>query len=299
MFGFGSADSRATRRRPSAAPATLNQNLSRVLLVLLAIGAVLAVDAVLIEPGRLVVHREALTLRAWPEPIRGLRVAFVSDLHVGSPHWGVESLHGLVDRVNSLEPELILLGGDFVIDDVPFGTLVSAEVIAAELGRLRAPLGVISVIGNHDYWNQEQRVRAHLEQHGIVVLEDEVRRVSARGTSFCVLGLRDQYERARSAAQELALAPPGEPLLVLTHEPDMFADFDERALLTLAGHTHGGQVNLPLLGRLVVPSQYGQRFAAGHIVENGRQLFVTTGVGTSILPVRFRVPPEIALLTLR
>jgi predicted MPP superfamily phosphohydrolase len=74
---------------------------------------------------------------------------------------------------------------------------------------------------------------------------------------------------------------------------------DERATLTLAGHTHGGQVDLPLLGRRVVPSRFGSRYAAGHIVEGGRHLFVTTGVGTSIVPVRFGVPPEIALLTLR
>jgi predicted MPP superfamily phosphohydrolase len=72
-----------------------------------------------------------------------------------------------------------------------------------------------------------------------------------------------------------------------------------RALsLTLAGHTHGGQVNLPLFGRPIVPSSFGQRYAAGHIVERGRHLFVTTGLGTSIVPVRFRVRPSIALLTL-
>ncbi|HET7540541.1 MAG TPA: metallophosphoesterase, partial [Polyangiaceae bacterium] len=95
------------------------------------------------------------------------------------------------------------------------------------------------------------------------------------------------------------LALPGMPLIVLLHEPDLFANFDSRATLTLAGHTHGGQVDLPFLGRRIVPSRYGARYAAGHIVENGRHLFVTTGVGTSIIPVRFRVPPEIALLTLR
>ena len=79
----------------------------------------------------------------------------------------------------------------------------------------------------------------------------------------------------------------------------MFAELDQRALLTLAGHTHGGQVDIPLLGRRVVPSRFGARYAAGEVVEDGRMLFVTTGVGTSIMPVRFRVPPEIALLTLR
>jgi len=86
--------------------------------------------------------------------------------------------------------------------------------------------------------------------------------------------------------------------LVLSHEPDVFPQIDERASLTLAGHTHGGQVCLPLVGCPIVPSDYGQRFVSGHIVEHGRHLFVTTGVGTSIIAVRFGVPPEIAILSL-
>jgi predicted MPP superfamily phosphohydrolase len=85
---------------------------------------------------------------------------------------------------------------------------------------------------------------------------------------------------------------------VLTHNPDVFPEIPDRISLTLAGHTHGGQVNLPIIGRLVVPSQFGQRYAYGLVEENGRKLFVTSGIGTSILPVRFRVPPEVALLTL-
>lgn len=86
-------------------------------------------------------------------------------------------------------------------------------------------------------------------------------------------------------------------MIVITHNPDLFPHMPVRVLLTLAAHTHGGQVNLPFLGRLIVPSQYGERYAIGHVRENGRDLFVTPGLGTSILPVRFRVPPEVSLLT--
>lgn len=299
----GEGESRATRRRARSAPATqtkLAARLTRVLLVLTALVVGLGTWVSWIEPSRLVVNRQELRLPGWPKELGGLRVAFLSDLHVGSPHWGIESLRALVTRVNEERPDLILLGGDYVIDDVPFGQIVPAEQIAIELERLSAPLGVIAVLGNHDYWNEEtQHVRRHFEAHGIVVLDDEVRRIDTRGSTFAVLGLRDEYQRKRTASEELALAAPGLPLIVLTHEPDIFADLDERATLTLAGHTHGGQVNLPFLGRRVVPSRFGQRFAAGHVVEDGRHLFVTSGIGTSILPVRFRVPPEIALLTLR
>lgn len=259
----------------------------------------LLVDAFWIEPARLVVNARELTIPNWPEPLSGLRVALVSDLHIGSPHWDIEALRKLVARVNAEHPDLVLLAGDYLINDIAFGQPVSVLAIARELALLRAPLGVLSVLGNHDWWNDGARVRAEFEANGLRVLDDEAVSLVHHGVRFCVLGLRDQYVRQRSAAGELSLATPGLPLLVLMHEPDLFAELDERPSLVLAGHTHGGQVRLPLIGRAIVPSRYGQRYAAGHIVEQGRHLFVTTGVGTSIFPVRFRVPPEIALLTLR
>jgi uncharacterized protein len=273
--------------------------LRRVVVLAVVFGIALGVDALFVEPARLVVNRQELKLPNWPAEMSGMRVAFLSDLHVGSPHWGLPRLHELVQRVNAEQPDLILLGGDYLINGVWFGNHVDAEPIALELGQLHAPLGVFAVLGNHDWWNDGPKVRAAFEAHGVTVLDDEVRRIHFKGKSVCLLGVRDETERQRSAQKELELALPGMPLLVLMHEPDLFDDFDDRATLTLAGHTHGGQVDLPVLGRRVVPSRFGPRYAAGHIVENGRHLFVTTGVGTSIIPVRFRVPPEIALLTLR
>ena len=271
----------------------------RALFLLALLGIAFGVDAFFVEPARLVVNRQELRLPHWPAELSGVRVALISDLHVGSPHWGLPRLRELVSRVNAEHPDLILLGGDYLINDIWFGTRVEADAIGLELGQLRAPLGVFAVLGNHDWWNNGQKVRAAFEAHGVTVLDDEVRRIHHRGKNFCLLGLRDETQRLRSAQKELELSLPGMPLLVLTHEPDIFADLDERATLTLAGHTHGGQVDLPLLGRRVVPSRFGSRYAAGHIVEGGRHLFVTTGVGTSIVPIRFGVPPEIALLTLR
>ena len=271
----------------------------RAVLLLYALGFVLVVDAGWIEPARLVVNRQELRVPRWPASLSGLRIALLSDLHVGSPHWDLAHLRELVERTNAEHPDLILLAGDYEINGVWFGSHVAIEPIAAELGKLRAPLGVIAVLGNHDWWNDAPRARRALQANGVRVLDDEALRFDAHGASFCLLGLRDEYYRERSAGQELDLALPGLPLIVLVHEPDVFAELDERALLTLAGHTHGGQVDLPVLGRRVVPSRFGARYAAGEVIENGRMLFVTTGVGTSIFPIRFRVPPEIALLTLR
>ena len=274
---------------------SVGRALALLLLTLLGLG----VYAVAIEPSRLVVNRQELEVPNWPAALSGKKVALLSDLHIGSPFWDLGRLRELVQRVNAERPDLVLLGGDYQINGVFGGKFVAIEPIAAELGQLRASLGVVAVLGNHDWWNDGPRTRAALEANRITVLDDEVFRVDTQGASFCVLGMADIEVRERSARAALALAPPGVPLLALVHEPDIFAQMDERASLTLAGHTHGGQVRLPFLGRRIVPSRYGQRYAAGEIVEEGRHLFVTTGLGTSIWPVRFRVPPEIALLTLR
>src|SRR5204862_2202056 len=142
---------------------------------------------------------------------------------------------------------------------------------------------VFAVLGNHDGWHGPV-LRPLLESKGIHVLDDEAFSIETRGTRFCVLGLADDEVRTRSASESLAIAPPGIPLLVLVHEPDIFAELDARPSLTLAGHTHGGQVRLPFIGPPVVRSRFKARYAAGHIVEAGRHLFVTTGIGTSVWP---------------
>jgi predicted MPP superfamily phosphohydrolase len=249
-----------------------------------------------IEPARLVVHRETIDLPRWPPALSGLRVAFVADVHAGSPHWGLSRVRELVAAVNAEKPDLILLGGDYRIHGVLFGSFVPETAIADALSGLHAPLGVFCVLGNHDV---SSATKGPFESRGLRVLEDEVVPITTGGATFAVLGVRDEEVRTRSGQEELALAPPGVPLLVLMHEPDLFPELDDRASLTLAAHTHGGQVRLPWIGAPIPHSKYGQRYLAGHVVENGRHLFVTTGVGTSVLPIRIGVPPELVILTLR
>jgi predicted MPP superfamily phosphohydrolase len=259
----------------------------------------LALWAFWLEPRSLVVHETTLALPHWSPSLSGLRVAVLSDLHVGSPYWVLEHTQKLVNETNQQHPDLILLAGDYQINGVPFGTWVAAEPIAEALGGLKAPLGTIAVLGNHDHWNDGPRMEQALRARGIIVLENQTHEVRYHGSSFYVVGLADRMTRPQAIPETIALVPPGVPAIVLVHEPDVFPEIDPRVSLTVAGHTHGGQVALPLLGRRIVPSEYGERYAAGHIVENGKHLFVTTGVGTSTFPVRFRVPPEIAMLVLK
>jgi uncharacterized protein len=252
------------------------------------------------EPSSLRTVESDLVLPAWPAGCDGLRVAVVSDLHVGSPWNGLANLDRVVARLAAARPDLVLFAGDFVIHGVRGGSFVPPEDIAERLARVQAPLGRYAVLGNHDWWFDGLRVLNALQDHAIPVLED--RAVSLAGREGCPLwlaGVSDLWERLHDVKHALAGVPDAAPVLMLTHNPDLFPNVPARVSLTIAGHTHGGQVLLPFLGRPIVPSMYGQRYAIGHVVEDGRHLFVSPGIGTSIIPVRFGVPPEVSLLVLR
>jgi uncharacterized protein len=260
--------------------------------------AVLGLWAFWLEPASLTVAEHELRL-GWPAE-GSLRVAVLTDLHVGSPFNGIAKLRATVDRTNAAKPDLICILGDLVIQGVLGGRFVPPEEIAIELARLHAAAGVVAVLGNHDAWFDHDRVRLAVERIGIRVVEDTATRLNTPAGPLWIAGVSDLWTGRHDLSAALAPVPDdGSPVLLLTHNPDVFPTVPSRVTLTLAGHTHGGQVRLPFVGAPIVPSQFGQRFAAGHVVEGGRHLFVATGVGTSILPVRFRVPPAVALLTLR
>lgn len=274
------------------------------LLAALFAAAFLAAWAFWWEPASTVVRRVDLAVPGWRAEHAGLKVALLTDLHVGAPHMGLGRLRETVARVNAEAPDLVIITGDFVIGGkdqeggVLGGTFVEPEPIADELGRLRAPLGVYAALGNHDWWYDGERVARALGGAGLRVLENEAARVESGGRAFWLAGVADLWTRRPDIEGALRHVGPEDPVILFTHNPDIFPDVPARVALTVAGHTHGGQVNLPLLGRPVVPSKFGRRYAFGHVVEGGRHLFVGGGVGTSIIPVRFRVPPEIVVLKL-
>lgn len=251
-----------------------------------------------LEPASLRVREEELAL-AWPAP-RPLRVALLSDLHVGSPYHGIRRLRQTVDQANETGADLICLLGDLVTMGVLGGSFVPPEPIAAELKRLRAPAGVVAVLGNHDRSYDGPRVQRALEAVGIRVLEDTAVSLTTAGGSVWIVGVSDYWTGRHDVAGALAsVSDSVGPVVLITHNPDIFPQVPERVTVTLAGHTHGGQVRLPVLGAPIVPSRYGQRYAAGLVVEEGRHLFVNTGIGTSYLPVRLGVPPTISVVTLK
>ena len=257
----------------------------------------------LIEPNRLIIRHEAIHIDNWPHELNGLRIAVLADLHVGGAFMNDKKLRTIVERTNELHPDLILILGDYMSGDGWTSHRVEPETFGPLLKNLSAPLGVYSVLGNHDLWYNGAKVRSGLENNGIKVLDDEVLAINARGTSLWLVGLADLWTRpglltAAHIEETVEKVPQGAPIIALAHNPDIFPRLPQRVPLFLAGHTHGGQVRFPLIGSVVHSSSMGQRYEAGHVFENGHQMFVTTGIGTSIMPVRFGVPPEIVLLTI-
>jgi predicted MPP superfamily phosphohydrolase len=244
--------------------------------------------------------------RNWPAGQR-LTIAVIADIHAGGPNMGRSRVRQIVDTTNSLGCDLIVLLGDYVATHLFVTETVSEAAWSAELARLTAPLGVWAVLGNHDWWYNIGRVRTALEQAKIPVLENRSVALGNGRRRFWLAGLGDQlaYQlgHGRFAGVDdlpgtLAQVAGNEPVILLAHEPDIFPDVPDRVALTLAGHTHGGQIRIPGLWPLFVPSEYGARFAYGHIVEDDRHMIVSGGLGTSKVPLRIGVPPEVVRVEL-
>jgi len=180
----------------------------------------------------------------------------LTDLHVGSPFNGIAKLRTIVDRTNAAEPDLICILGDLVIQDVVGGHFVAPEAIAVELTRLRAPVSVVAVLGNHDGWFNHDRVAAALAGNGVRMLEDTATKFDTRAGPVWIAGISDLWTGRHDIAAALAqVTDEGAPVLLLSHSPDIFPLVPGRVSLTLAGHTHGGQVRLPFVGPPIVPSR--------------------------------------------
>lgn len=251
----------------------------------------------LIEPRMLVIHRQEIHVAGWPQRFGTLTVAALSDIHAGSPHVNLERVESIVARTNELKPDLIVLLGDYISREFSSHRYMSPEKVAPILAGLKAPLGTIAVLGNHDWWFDGERSWVALKKNGVVVLENEPLAIHRGGAQIWIYGVADLWTR-HPHYEKLKEIPAGDSIIAITHNPDIFPNVPDRVHLVLAGHTHGGQINLPFFGRPWSPSIYGEKYSAGLVQEGDHQLFVTTGIGTSIAPIRFRVPPEIALLTI-
>ncbi len=243
---------------------------------------------------RLVVERRDVALEGLASSFDGYRVAFLTDLHFSAvvpASWIARA----VEATLGLDPDLILLGGDYVSHSDRY-----ADGLAALLRPLRARDGVYGVLGNHDHYVSARAVRRALREAGLVELHNTAVTLERGGDRLAVAGVGDLGFDVVDPHAALAGISPVVPRLVVSHDPDMFAYWpaEVRCDLMLSGHTHGGQAYLPIFGPPYVPSQFGFRYLAGAIREGGRQLYVSRGIGVITAPIRWRCPAELTLLVL-
>ena len=273
-----------------------------------------------IEPGwRLVTTRYKVKPEGWPEGMR-LRIAAIADIHASEPQMGLKRIADVVAMTNALKPDIVVLLGDYGIGQKVYARPIPPMAMAPVLAGLEAPLGTFGILGNHDYWGgslrdwpyTEKKVHDYAQHYrdmmaaaNITLLENDVRRLTTvDGRPFWLVGTGSlialplghrRFKSYSDLAGQLPKLTDDAPAILLAHEPDKFRVVPKRIGLTLSGHTHGGQVRLFGYSP-VTPSDYGNRYAYGHVVEDGRNLIVSGGLGTSMLPVRFGVPPEVVLV---
>ncbi len=269
-----------------------------------------------IEPGLMLeVTSYSLTPPGWP-PNFPLKIAVIADIHACEPWMPPSRIRSICELANSLDPDLTVILGDFNAGH----NYVTGPVFPPQWGEalsvLKAPLGVYSILGNHDWWhgalpsirtNDVDQVRMALRHAGVGLMENDSIRLVSHGQPFWLVGLADQlahrvsrgiYRGADDLDSALGHVTDSAPILLLAHEPYIFDRVPTRVALTLCGHTHGGQVDLPIIGTPFADRRFGAHHIYGHIIEGGRHMIISAGLGTSIAPVRFGRPPEVVLVTL-
>ncbi|MFV0280873.1 MAG: metallophosphoesterase [Rhodoblastus sp.] len=271
----------------------------------------LASYAVAVEPGFMLdVTRYAITPRTWPAGL-DLRVAIIADIHACEPWMPASRIRLIAEVANSLNPDIVVLLGDFNGGHRMVTGPVMPQQWGEALSVLEAPLGVHAVLGNHDWWHGPlprtradgaESIRRALRHMNASVLENDALRLRKDGKPFWLVGLGDQlaHRRGRRRFQgaddldgALGQVTDDAPIVLLAHEPYIFHRVPDRVAVTLCGHTHGGQVNLPIAGPFIANRRFGPDLVYGHTISGDRHIVISAGLGTSILPVRFMRPPEI------
>jgi predicted MPP superfamily phosphohydrolase len=273
----------------------------KILLAILGLIVVfgLGLDAFWLEPSSIRLAYYDLTVDA--PFLKGMTIAVISDLHAGALYIDDAKIDRIVAMTNKARPDIILLTGDYVTENGPFNHHVAVERILTHLKQLHAPMGVYSVLGNHDHWENGPRIAHLFRAAGIPDLENMAQMVRGHHGDFFLVGIGDYHSGQSHPPRVFRHLPADARALCFTHSPDSLPILPKNCALTLAGHTHGGQIWLPLLGRpaVALASMYGQRYAIGTVREDGKTMFVSSGIGTSLIPARFGVPPEISFLTIR
>ena len=207
-----------------------------------------------IEPNLIVIKKYR------SDKFNGQKIVFVTDFHISK--YDTKRLKRIVKLINKQNPDVVISGGDY-IKGHDGKTTMDIDKISFELSKINAP--VYSVLGNHDGWYDKYRVKKSLEKNGIKVLSNN----NIKFNNITIAGVEDLQTGFPNV--ELALENASSPIILVTHTPDIYYDVKQKVDLILAGHVHGGQVRIPFYGSLIVPSNYGTKFAFGDYIETGNR----------------------------
>jgi predicted MPP superfamily phosphohydrolase len=240
------------------------------------------------------IRRRDVEVDGLPQAFDGYRIVQISDLHCG-PFASGRRVGRWVATANRLEPDLVAVTGDLIANGTAF-----IDTVARALGGLRARDGAFAAMGNHDYFGDGEAMVRALEAAGLTVLRNRGVELRREDAAIYVAGVDDTWTRRHDVAGALAQRPPGMPSVLLAHDPVLFPEAAQHGVdLVLSGHTHGGQVAVPILARKLNLARLITRFTSGVYQQGRTTLYVNRGLGTTGPPVRLAVAPEIAVLTLR
>jgi predicted MPP superfamily phosphohydrolase len=228
---------------------------------------------------------------------RSLRILVLTDIHVAGPDMPPTRLSRIVSELNRFQPDLVLIAGDLVSEKRLATHVYTAAEVVEPLAEIRAPLGTVAVLGNHDHWFDSEALGVQLQKQRIKVLENSAIDLGP----IVVGGVGDEFtghDDVPATVAAMAGFKP-KPRVVIMHSPDAIPELTTPVTAIFAGHTHCGQIAVPIFGPISYMSRYGERFACGAIEDGGQKVFVGAGLGTSILPLRFGAPPDVWLVTLR
>jgi hypothetical protein len=255
-----------------------------------------------LAPNSIRVVRKDIALRRWPDRLDGFTIALLSDFHF-DPYFSVHPIQACIGIVNRLSADLIVLTGDFVsipqLGNDKEKAALAAEPCADLLRQMQARHGLWAVMGNHDYYTNPQVVTSALQARGIKVLANQSTPIEQGGARFWLAGLNDVVSGTADMDETLHSVPESEATILLAHEPDCADEVARyRVDLQLSGHSHGGQVRIPMVPPLFLPKM-GRKYVWGLFRIGPLTLYTNPGIGTVVLPIRLNCPPEITLLTLR
>lgn len=223
--------------------------------------------------------------------LKGLRIVFAGDYHIKVCQ--KKKLQNLIKKINSFNPDIFLSVGDY-INGHKLEKSLDLEIIGKEFSNINTKYGKFSVIGNHDWRANEKKVIEVLSKNGFTFLQNRNVKIEINDKTLFIAGVEDMQRGSTNIQKALENTTP--PTILLSHSPDIFPEVPEYVSLTLAGHLHGGQIRLPFIGGIIIPSKFGNKYANGLTEENGRKILTTKGIGTSLFQIRFNCPPEIHII---